>query len=241
VFKKYDSHIIAVVGTLVFMVLVFLLLWFLRMTFNPPKEEKDIVVTFDVMEDLEVPEEEVVQEQEKQAAPELGEKPVSVTAKATPPLTVPLSTSQSSPAVQSKDTVSSDTEINDNVTKMFAKTESVSNGDDNQPSPILDHTKNPVPPGPNGGKLPGGGGWELDGRDVISIDSPDVSYNEEFTVVVDITVNAKGDVIFARYTHKGSKGYNSDVVKAAEATARKAKFTSGEGEQRGQITFVFKF
>lgn len=232
--KKYDSHIIAAVCTLVCLVLVFLLLWFLHMTINSPKEEKELVVTFDVMEDPEVLEEEFVQKQESQAAPELGEKPVAVTAKTSPPALGPISTFQSSPEVHPKDTVSSDTKID--FGKIFAETNSSS--DKEEPLTTIDD--NPVPPGPGGGEFAGGGGWKLEGRGIVSIEQPTVVYNDEFTVVVDITVNAKGAVISAKYSHKGSKGYNPDVVQAAVAKASEAKFTAGEREQRGQITFVFR-
>jgi hypothetical protein len=51
VIEKYKSHIIAALGTLLFMGLVFLLLWFLQLDFVEPVEDEGIVVTFGYAED----------------------------------------------------------------------------------------------------------------------------------------------------------------------------------------------
>jgi hypothetical protein len=53
VIKKYDSHIIAAIGTILLVVLLFLLLYFLRIQNVAPVEEDEIEVTFDYGEDFE--------------------------------------------------------------------------------------------------------------------------------------------------------------------------------------------
>ena len=49
--KKQQRHIIASIGTLLFFVLLFLLLWFVYMTAVKPEEEDGIEIAFGEVED----------------------------------------------------------------------------------------------------------------------------------------------------------------------------------------------
>ena len=49
--KKQQRHIIASIGTLLFLIIVFLLLWFVYMTAVKPEEEEGIEIAFGQVEE----------------------------------------------------------------------------------------------------------------------------------------------------------------------------------------------
>ena len=49
--KKQQRHIIASIGTLLFLIIVFLLLWFVYMTAVIPEEEEGIEIAFGQVEE----------------------------------------------------------------------------------------------------------------------------------------------------------------------------------------------
>ena len=62
---------------------------------------------------------------------------------------------------------------------------------------------------------------------------------ESAKIVVNITVNNEGDVIFAELG-SGSTSFDSHLVNEALKAARKAKFSSSDKDiQRGTITYNF--
>ena len=94
---------------------------------------------------------------------------------------------------------------------------------------------NPAGHGSNGGNS-----WSLAGRGIVgSLPMPSNTFNQEVHVIVEICVNAEGKVISA--THKGGTVSDKKQIRAALESARKAKFTQGDHEQIGTITYNFRF
>jgi hypothetical protein len=52
-------------------------------------------------------------------------------------------------------------------------------------------------------------------------------------------VDAKGNVKEAHWTDQGTQNANAAMLRMAEEAALNAKFTEGEREQYGYITFIF--
>ena len=82
--------------------------------------------------------------------------------------------------------------------------------------------------------------WSLSGRGIKgTLPKPANTFNQEGRVIVEIRVNAKGDVISA--TPKSGTVTDKKTIQMALDAARKAKFTEGDHEQIGTITYNFKF
>lgn len=90
----------------------------------------------------------------------------------------------------------------------------------------------------------GYGSFNLNGRSIGAGGLPRPAYTvqEEGRIVINITVNPKGDVIFAEIG-KGTNIDNASMRKSALEAARKAKFNSisGANNQSGTITYLYRF
>ena len=90
----------------------------------------------------------------------------------------------------------------------------------------------------------GYGSFNLNGRSIGASGLPRPAYTvqEEGRIVVNITVDPKGNVIFAE-VGRGTNIDNASMRKSALEAARKAKFNpiSGANNQSGTITYVYKF
>lgn len=84
-----------------------------------------------------------------------------------------------------------------------------------------------------------GNNWTLDGRGLKgSLPVPSNAFKQEGKVVVQIRVNAAGIVTNASIT--GGDVSDKQTQQLALEAARKAKFTEGEHDQIGTITYIFK-
>ncbi|MDR0682746.1 MAG: TonB family protein [Dysgonamonadaceae bacterium] len=87
------------------------------------------------------------------------------------------------------------------------------------------------------------GDFDLSGRSLRDggLQRPDYVVQEEGTIVVEITVDPKGNVINAKVRLKGTNIENSNLRKAALEAARKTKFNaiSGTQNQIGTITYIY--
>ncbi len=93
-----------------------------------------------------------------------------------------------------------------------------------------------------GGVGSGGSSFDLSGRTLIgSLPKPLYNADEEGKVVVNIMVDAKGNVTSATKA-VGTNIADMKLVGAALAAAREARFSVAEGQdvQRGTITYVFR-
>ncbi|MDY2876001.1 MAG: TonB family protein, partial [Alistipes senegalensis] len=82
----------------------------------------------------------------------------------------------------------------------------------------------------------------LKGRGLVG-DLPRPSYpgSKSGKVVIRVTVDAKGRVTGASYEPKGSTTDAAELIEAAKAAARKARFTESRAAvQGGTITYIFR-
>lgn len=114
-----------------------------------------------------------------------------------------------------------------------SESSSTNNGDGNS-------TGNGTGTGPGNGAGEGPG-WDLTGRGKVSLTTPKNPTQEDGTVIVDIVVDNKGNVIKATPGSRGSTTTNATLYKMAKDAALKAKFTvkAGAPDQKGKMTFVF--
>ena len=85
----------------------------------------------------------------------------------------------------------------------------------------------------------GGNSWSLSGRGIKgTLPQPANTFNQEGKVVVQIRVNAAGQVVNATIT--GGDVSDKQTQQLALDAARKAKFTEGDHDQIGTITYIFK-
>ena len=86
----------------------------------------------------------------------------------------------------------------------------------------------------------GGNSWSLAGRGIKgTLPQPSNDFQQEGRVLVEIRVNAAGNVISA--VVKGGNISDKATQQLALEAARKAKFTEGDHDQIGTITYNFKF
>ncbi|MEG1759573.1 MAG: TonB family protein [Alistipes sp.] len=84
--------------------------------------------------------------------------------------------------------------------------------------------------------------YDLSGRSVVgSLPKPAYTANVSGKVIVDVTVDAGGQVTGATYHPQGSTTSNASLVAAARAAAMKARFSESESfVQGGTITYIFR-
>lgn len=93
---------------------------------------------------------------------------------------------------------------------------------------------------PAGQGSQGGHSWSLNGRDLLGkLAQPSYQGNEEGRIVVEIRVDASGNVISAAIT-KGTTITNETLRNAAVTAAKKNKFSTGGGVAIGTITYNFR-
>ncbi len=85
----------------------------------------------------------------------------------------------------------------------------------------------------------GGNNWTLAGRNIKgTLPQPSSDFRQEGTVIVQIRVNAAGKVVEAKVI--GGDVADRYTLEVALNAAKKARFTEGDGEQIGTITYIFK-
>lgn len=93
---------------------------------------------------------------------------------------------------------------------------------------------------PIGKGTQGGNSWSLSGRGIRgTLPQPSNDFKQDGRVIVEIRVNAAGTVVSA--THKGGTISDKQTIQLALEAAKKAKFTEGDHDQIGTITYNFKF
>lgn len=91
------------------------------------------------------------------------------------------------------------------------------------------------------GKVSGEPSAQVRGRDVVGyLPKPLYDQNESGIVVVEIIVNSDGKVINAKVRPQGTTNSNPKLWNEAIEAAKRSKFSSGDGEQKGTITYIFK-
>ena len=249
--KKQQRHIIASVGTVLFLLLVFLILWFCYLTAVAPEQDEGVEVEFAEIEELDEPEEPSLSayaEEPSEAAPAAPASP-AVVATDPKPASPPehIVSEEETLALERARKEQEEREAAERARKkkeaeaiakaqqmgnLFGKTDgtSVGGGDTKGEG----QKGNPVGHGSSGT-----GSWKLDGRGLKgNLPAPSKDFKQEGKVVVQIRVNAAGQVVSAAVT--GGDVSDKTTQQLALDAAKKAKFTEGEHDQIGTITYIFK-
>ena len=252
--KKQERHIVATTGTILFMLLVALLLWLLRLSAVVPDPEEGIEIEFaevDEPEEPAAPSHSVAYAEEPTDA-----APAAPASPATEVATNPTPTSAPEPIVSEEETLAferarkekEEREAAERARKqkeaeaiakaqqmgnLFGKTDGTNTGG-NGTSQGAGQKGNPVGHGSSGGNS-----WSLEGRGIRgTLPQPSNDFRQEGKVVVQIRVNAAGQVISASV--KGGDVSDKQTQQLALDAAKKARFTEGDHDQIGTITYIFK-
>lgn len=236
--KKQQRHIIASVGTVLFLLLVFLILWFCYLTAVAPEQEEGVEVEFAEIEELDEPEEPSLSayaEEPSEAAPAAPASPAVVA-------TDPKPASPPEHIVSEEETLALERARKKKEAEAIAKAQQMGNlfGKTDGTSVGGGDTKGEGQKGnPVGHGSSGTGSWKLDGRGLKgNLPAPSKDFKQEGKVVVQIRVNAAGQVVSAAVT--GGDVSDKTTQQLALDAAKKAKFTEGEHDQIGTITYIFK-
>lgn len=252
--KKQKRHIIATIGTLLFMLLVLLLLWYMRLEAVAPEQEEGVEIAFAEMEEEPLPPasgEAAYAEEPTDAAPAAPAQPAEAVATHPTPASPPehIMSEEETLALARAKKEKEEREAAERARKQkeaeaIAKANAMGNlfGKTNGTNTSGDGTAqgsgskgNPVGHGSSGGNS-----WSLSGRGIKgTLPQPSNDFQQEGRVLVEIRVNAAGNVISA--VVKGGNISDKATQQLALEAARKAKFTEGDHDQIGTITYNFKF
>jgi TonB family protein len=252
--KKQKRHIIATIGTLLFMLLVLLLLWYMRLEAVAPEQEEGVEIAFAEMEEEPLPPasgEAAYAEEPTDAAPAAPAQPAEAVATHPTPASPPehIMSEEETLALARAKKEKEEREAAERARKQkeaeaIAKANAMGNlfGKTNGTNTSGDGTAqgsgskgNPVGHGSSGGNS-----WSLAGRGIKgTLPQPSNDFQQEGRVLVEIRVNAAGNVISA--VVKGGNISDKATQQLALEAARKAKFTEGDHDQIGTITYNFKF
>ncbi len=267
--KKQERHIVATVGTILFMLLIFLLLWLVRLYAVVPEQEEGVEIAFGEVEE---------------AGGYMAEESEAV------PLPAPVATAPEQPAAPSdNDLMTQEEEEALALRKAQEEKERARRQEEaerlkkereekarleaerkareaaeaerkakeaeaiakaNQMGSLFGNSGNNSGSGdsqgagqkgnPVGHGSSGGNSWSLAGRGIKgTLPQPANTFNQEGRVIVEIRVNAAGQVVSA--VHKGGTVSDKTTIQLALEAAKKAKFTEGDHDQIGTITYNFKF
>ena len=251
--KKQKRHIIATLGTLLFMLLVLLLLWYMRLEAVAPEQEEGVEIAFAEMEEEPLPPasgEAAYAEEPTDAAPAAPAQPAEAVATHPTPASPPehIMSEEETLALARAKKEKEEREAAERARKQkeaeaIAKANALGNlfGKTNGTNTSGDGTAqgsgskgNPVGHGSSGGNS-----WSLAGRGIKgTLPQPSNDFQQEGRVLVEIRVNAAGNVISA--VVKGGNISDKATQQLALEAARKAKFTEGDHDQIGTITYIFK-
>ena len=236
---------------MLFLLLVFLILWFCYLTAVVPEQAEGVEVEFAEIEELDEPEEPSLSayaEEPSEAAPAAPASP-AVVATDPKPASPPehIVSEEETLALERARKEQEEREAAERARKkkeaeaiakanqfgnLFGKTDGTSvGGGDTQGD---GQKGNPVGHGSSGT-----GSWKLDGRGLKgNLPAPSKDFKQEGKVVVQIRVNAAGQVVSAAVT--GGDVSDKTTQQLALDAAKRAKFTEGDHDQIGTITYIFK-
>ena len=247
--KKTERHIWAEVGTFLFMLLVLLLLWLIRLSAVVPEQEEGIELAF--LEEM--PETGGYPSDAPNPSPVPEDAPA---APAAPAVSQPTPATPPEHIVSEEETLAierarKEKEEREAAERARKQKEAEAIAKANAMSSLFGNTGNNAQTGsgsqgagqkgtPVGHGSSGGNSWSLSGRGIKgTLPKPANTFNQEGRVIIEIRVNAAGNVIAA--THKGGTISDKQTIQLALDAARKAKFTEGDHDQIGTITYNIKF
>lgn len=246
--KKQERHIIATTGTILFMLLVALLLWLIRLNAVVPEQEEGVEIAF------------VEESPDTGGAPSDEPNPSPVpedapSAPSSPAVSAPEPVSPPEPIVSEEETLAierarkekEEREAAERARKQkeaeaIAKANAMSSlfGNSGENSGSGTSQGNGQKGNPVGHGSSGGNSWNLSGRGIKgTLPQPANTFNQEGRVIIEIRVNAAGNIVSA--VVKGGNISDKQTQQLALEAARKAKFTEGDHDQIGTITYNFKF
>ena len=272
--KQTQSHIIALVGTIISMCLVFLLLWWLQVQAPVQMEDEGIVVAFGDSEDgggmPDVRPLDAITQVEQIPAPAAPSRPSNndlIVQEDEESLTLAKQTEEEAKRKaleeelirkRREDEARAEAEriakekalaeqrakeqeaINkaNQLAALFgqAGTAEGANADNASDSNTAGTKGNPVGKGMG---VTNGTQWSLYGRNVKRLPKPSSDFAQAGLVVVQIMVDAAGNVTNATIT-EGTTISDRATQQLALQAARQAKFTEGDTPQIGKITYTFK-
>ena len=241
-------------GTLLFMLLVLLLLWYMRLEAVAPEQEEGVEIAFAEMEEEPLPPasgEAAYAEEPTDAAPAAPAQPAEAVATHPTPASPPehIMSEEETLALARAKKEKEEREAAERARKqkeaeaiakanamgnLFGKTHGTNTSGDGT-AQGSGSKGNPIGHGSNGGNS-----WSLAGRGIKgTLPQPSNDFQQEGRVLVEIRVNAAGNVISA--VVKGGNISDKATQQLALEAARKAKFTEGDHDQIGTITYNFKF
>ena len=253
--KKQERHIIATVGTILFMALVFLLLWFIRLWAVIPEQEEGI----EIMAYGEVPEAGGYMSDQSEAVPMPSPEAASPVQPSAPAEeehitaedeeALAMAEAKRKREAEEKARLEAERKAREAAEAERKAKEAEAIAKANQLGSLFGQSGNNTGSGdsqgsgqkgnPVGHGSSGGNSWSLSGRGIKgTLPQPANTFNQEGKVVVQIRVNAAGQVINATIT--GGDVSDKQTQQLALEAARKAKFTEGDHDQIGTITYIFK-
>ena len=252
--KKQERHIKATVGTILFMVLVFLLLWFLKLYAVQPEQEEGIEVAFGEVQEaggyMEEQSEAVPMPSPEAATPVQPSQPAEEEHITTEdPEALALAEAKKKQEAEEKARLEAERKAREAAEAERKAKEAEAIAKANQFGSLFGQSGNTTGSGdsqgggqkgnPVGHGSSGGNNWSLNGRSLKgTLPQPSNDFKQEGKVVVQIRVNPAGQVISASIT--GGDVSDKQTQQLALDAAKKAKFTEGEHDQIGTITYIFK-
>lgn len=252
--NKQKRHIIASVGTVLFMLLLFLLLWFIYLTAVVPEEEEGIEVAFG-----EVEEAGGYMAEQSEAVPMPSPEPAAPKQPTAPTVEEHITTDDPEALALAEAKKKREAEEKARLEAEKRKREQEEAKKDSERKKAQDiigglnfgQSGNDTGSGDNQGSgqkgNPAGGEgvyngnrYSLKGRVPMAIPDPEGYFNENAKVVVQIRVNANGDVIYAKST-TGTQTANTAIIRMAEEAARKSKWDAQPGAQDQVGTIEYNF
>ena len=224
--RKQERHTIAAIGTVLFLLLVLLLLWLVRLYAVAPEQEEGIELAF--LEE-EMPDTGGYPSDAPDPSPVPEDAPA---APAAPAITQPTPATPPEHIVSEEETLAIE-----RARKEKEEREAAERARKQKEAEAIGAGQkgNPVGHGSSGGNS-----WSLSGRGIKgTLPKPANTFNQDGRVIIEIRVNAAGNVISA--TIKGGTISDKQTQQLALDAARKAKFTEGDHDQIGTITYNFKF
>lgn len=272
--KQSQSHIIASVGTIISMCLIFLLLWWLQVQAPVQTEDEGIVVAFgDADEGGGMPDVrplDAITQVEQIPAPAAPARPSNndlIVQEDEESLALAKQTEEAKRRAEEEELIrkrqeeearaeaeriakeqalaeqrAKEQEAIDKANKLAdelfgqAGTAEGANADNASANNTSGTKGNPVGKGMG---VTNGNQWTLYGRDVKRLPKPSSDFAQAGLVVVQIMVDAAGNVTSASQA-PGTTISDRHTIQLALQAARQAKFTEGDTPQIGKITYTFK-
>lgn len=258
--KKQQRHIIASAGTVLFLLLVFLILWFCYLTAVAPEQEEGVEVEFAEIEEEDEPYEPSLSayaQEPSEAAPAAPASPAPEVATDPKPASPPehIVSEEETLALERARKEREEREAAERARKKkeAEQTQKANNlinnlgfGKNNGTNTNGDGSGNDAGPAGNplGGRAIGPGrDGRIQGlkgrrpRDGETLD-PTCDFDHYGVVVVQIKIDKDGNNIYA-VNASGTNTSDKEMIQCAINTIKKTKWTAGDGEAVGTITYTF--